>query len=225
MENNSSDQKVIDLLSKLKNNQTAYPSDLLELRRQKYLQQAAHAGLGIGAGAGLKNTLKGRWPGLPPTAGTWLGTVLVVAIIAGVIIAAYLYRHKLVNLFETFLTTTRVQEVTALPVVTSPFPVTEISVVPTASLTKTPTVTPAPSITDDNNSNSNSNGNNDNNNDAGGGNSQAASTPDPNGNNSNNGNNGNHFGQTKQPPQETKEPKDTKVPNNVNPNTKVPKNK
>ena len=201
MENNSGDQKVIDLLSKLKNDQNAYPSDLLELRRQKYLRQAVQAvqaSLAIGAGAGLKNTLKGGGAKVTPTAGSLLEAALVVAIILEVSTAAYFYRHKLADLWETVLPTPSVQEVTPPPVVTSLLPVTEISVVPTASPTGTPTVTPAPSLTGDNPSNSNSNNNNDSSNNAGGGNNQVASTP------ARNGNNGNHFGQTKQPPQATK---------------------
>jgi hypothetical protein len=193
MEDNSGDQKVIDLLSKLKNDQNAYPSDLLELRRQKYLHQAVQASLAIGAGAGLKNTLKGGGAKVTPTAGTWLEAALVVAIILEVSTAAYFYRHKLADLLETVLPTPSVQEVTPPPVITSLLPVTEISVVPTASPTGTPTGTPAPSVTGDNPSNSN-----DSSNDVGGENNQVASTPVPN------GNNGNHFGQTKQPPQATK---------------------
>ncbi len=207
MEHNSGDQKVADLLSKLKNNQNAYPSDLLKLRRQKFLQQAAQAGLAMGTAAGLKNTLKGKGARLMRTPGTWLEVALVVAIVAEVSTAAYFYRHKLVNLLETFVTPT-VQEVISVPVVTSSLPATEISVVPTTTLTETPTVTPVPSVTGDTITNNNSNSNTDNNNDASGGNNPSASTPAPN------GNNGNHFGQTKQPPQATKEPKDTKVPKN-----------
>jgi len=204
MEDNSGDQKVIDLLSKLKDDQSAYPSELLELRRRKYLQQAVKASWAIGAGAGLKNTLKAGGARLTLTAGTWVEVALVVAIVAEVSTAAYLYRHKLVNLFDPVVTNPRVQEVTSSPVVVSLLPATERSVVPTATLTETPavTVTLAPSVTGDNNGNSNSNGNN--NNDAGGGNNQTASTPVPDENNRNNGNNGNHFGQTKQPPQATK---------------------
>lgn len=214
MENNSGDQKVLDLLSKLKDNQNAYPSELLRLRRQKFLQQAGQAGLGMGTAAGLKNTLKGKGTRLATTAGKWLEVALVVAIVAEVSMAGFFYRHKLVNLLETFATTPVVQEPVSVPGVTSPFPATEISVVPTATPTGTPTVTPVPSVTGNTITNNNGNDNTDNNNDASGGNNPSASTPAPNGNNENNGNNGNHFGQTKQPPQATKDPKDTKVPRN-----------
>jgi hypothetical protein len=211
MENNSGDQKVIDLLSKLKNNQNAYPSDRLRLRRQKFLQQAAQAGLAMGAAAGLRNTLKAKGTRLAPTAGKWLEVALVVAIVAEVSMAAYFYRHKLVDFLETFVTTPVVQKAISVPGVTSPFPATEMSVVPTATPTGTPTATPAPGVIGDVITNNNSNDNTDNNNDASGGNNPSASTPVPN---ENNGNNGNHFGQTKQPPKATKEPKDTKVPKN-----------
>jgi hypothetical protein len=203
MENNPGDQKVIDLLSKLKNDQSSYPSELLELRRRKYMQKAVQVGFAIGAGAGLKNILKGGGARLTPTASTWLEVALVVAIVAEVSTAAYFYRHKLNNLFGVFLTTPGVQEVTPPPVVTSLLPVTEISVVPITTGTETPTATSTLSDTVDNNSNSNESSNNSN-----GGNNQAASTPVPN------GDNGNHFGQTKQPPELTKAPKDIKVPKN-----------
>ena len=219
MEDNSNDQKVIDLLSKLKDDNNVYPLDLLESRRQKYLQRAAQVGLGIGTGTGLKNTLKGRRLGLPPAAGTWLEVALVVAIVAEAGAAAYFYRHKLADLLETVLATPGVQEVTPPPVITSSLPVTEISVAPTATVTGTPsaTGTPIPVVIDGTNSDGNTPGGNDINNNEG--NNPAASTPDPN------GNNGNHFGQTKQPPKATKEPKDTKVPNHEGSRIKIPKNK
>ena len=208
MENNPGDQKVIDLLSKLKNDQSAYPSELLELRRRKYMQKAVQVGFAIGAGAGLKNILKGGGARVTPTAGTWLEAALVIAIVLEVSTAAYFYRHKLADLLGTGLPTPGVQEVAPPPVVTSLLPLTEISVVPTVTGTETRTATPTLSDIIDNNSNSNSNGNNESSNSSSGGNNQAASTPAPN------GKNGNHFGQTKQPPESTNEPKDTKVPKN-----------
>jgi hypothetical protein len=221
VENDANDQKVIDLLSKLKDDNNVYPFDLLESRRQKYLQRAAQIGLGIGTGAGLKNTLKGRRPGLPPTAGTWLEAALVVAIVAEAGAAAYFYRHKLADLLETVIAAPGVQEVTPPPAIPSSLPVTEISVVPTLTVTGTPTATgtPIPVVTDGTNSNGNTPGGNDMNNNANEGNNPAASTPEPN------GNNGNHFGQTKQPPKATKEPKDAKVPNDEGSRTRIPKNK
>jgi hypothetical protein len=208
MENNPGDQKVIDLLSKLKNDESAYPSELLELRRRKYMQKAVQVGFAIGGGAGLKNILKGGAARVTPTAGTWLEAALVIAIVLEVSTAAYVYRNKLADLLKTGLPTPGVQEVAPPPVVTSLLPATEISVVPTVTGTETRTATPTLSDIIDNNSNSISNGNNESSNYSSGGNNQAASTPAPN------GNNGNHFGQTKQPPQSTKEPKDTKVPKN-----------
>lgn len=220
MENNYNDQKVIDLLSKLKNGNNDYPSNLLESRRQKYLQQVAQFGLGIGVGAGLKSTLKGRGSELSPTAGSWLEAVLVIAIVAEASTAAYLYRGKLTDLVQTFLATPTVQEVTSPAVISSPLP--EISIVPTqtvtATATPTATGTPIPTIIQDN-GNSDSSASDNHSTSTGGGTHQVGSTPDPK------GNNGNHFGQTKQPPQATKQPKDTKAPNDQSANTKVPKNK
>jgi len=43
MELTPDDQKVVDLLSKLKNSNGKYPSDILEARRQAYLKQVEEA--------------------------------------------------------------------------------------------------------------------------------------------------------------------------------------
>ena len=53
MDNLSEDQKIVDLLTKLKNSNGGYPSDMLAARRRTYLRQMANVGLGIGIGAGL----------------------------------------------------------------------------------------------------------------------------------------------------------------------------
>ena len=220
MEHNPNDQKVIDLLSKLKDDSTVYPSELLEWRRQKYLRQAAHLGLGMGAGAALKNALKSRGPGLPPTAGTWVEIALVLAIVAEAGTAAYLYRHKLSNLARTDLTTSTARVVTSEPVVPSPLP--ELSMVPAFTVTIDPTATgtPLPSFVEDYRNTGGVNSNNtaetagaNDSNYPGGGKDQTGPTPGPNDNKGNdNGNNGNHYGQTKQPPDPIKAPKETKTP-------------
>ncbi|HEX6269406.1 MAG TPA: hypothetical protein VFZ43_04165 [Anaerolineales bacterium] len=235
METNANDQKVIDLLSKLKDDNDVYPFELMELRRQKYVRQAAQIGIGIGVGEGLKNTLKGRGPGLPPAAGSWLEAALVVAIVVEAGAAAYFYRHRLGDLVETVFATPSVvatssaREVIPPPVLASPLSATEISVEPTLTVTNTPTLisTPIPGIsnTDNGVGNTNTPGSNDVDNSTGNNpaeeNSPPVSTPDPKGNN---GDNGNHYGQTQQPPEVTKGPQDTKVPNNEDSKTKDPKN-
>ena len=51
------DKRVFELLSKLKNSNVTYPSDILAARREAYLKQVANV-LGIGIGTGIKNFLK-----------------------------------------------------------------------------------------------------------------------------------------------------------------------
>lgn len=107
------DKKVIDLLSKLKNSDGAYPSDILTARRQGYLRQVANIGLGIGVGAGLKNVAKsGNGAG---TVATITSKILETALIAAIAIeagaAAYLYRDKIADLIRNYTSSANVQEV------------------------------------------------------------------------------------------------------------------
>ena len=201
MEHDPKDQKVVDLLTKLKNANGGYPSEMLESRRQTYLNHMAGLGLGAGLGAAFKNAAKkGGGSGFsPPTAGTLLEVALVVAIVAEAGTLAYFYRDKVADFFQSFAATSNTQEVASPPVLTSPFPELEISgvpvsAVPTGTTAEMPASTPVPGLTDDltvNNS---------------GGANLTSSTPIPN------GNNGNHYGQTPKP-ERTKDKNNNKPPN------------
>ncbi len=115
MQLNPNDQKVIDLLSKLKVSNGAYPSEIYAARRQAYLKQVASVGLGIGGvGAGLKNAAKSG-NGATGTVATVTSKILETALIAAIAIeagtAAYLYRDKIAELVRTYTGSSTVQEV------------------------------------------------------------------------------------------------------------------
>ena len=200
------DKEIVRLLTKLKDADGKYPTDLFAARRQRYLKQMGQIGLGMGVGAGLKNAGKvGKAPALASTTSTILESALVVAIVAETGIVAYFYRDKLAEIVQKITKESRVQEVA-----TSPSPVHAgqviqgvnpspaiISTLPSTTLSASPTIiepssTPIPNLVEQNNS------------------VNASSTPSPN------VNNGNHYGQTPKP-QRTKEPKDN------NNNDKPPK--
>ena len=196
------DKEIVRLLTKLKDVDGKYPTDLLASRRRHYLKQMGQIGLGMGMGAGLKSAVNaGKAPVLSSTTSTILESALVVAIVAETGTVAYFYRDKLAEIVQNITKESRVTEVA-----TSPSPVhggqkiqgvtaspAINSTLPSATLSVSPTIielssTPIPGFVEENNAIS------------------ASSTPAPNVNNGNNGNNGNHYGQTPKP-QRTKEPK------------------
>jgi len=183
------DQKVVDLLSKLKDTNGGYPSEMFASRRQTYMKQVANIGLGVGAG--LKNTTKGGNGSGATT--TITGKILEVALVAAIAIeagtAAYLYRDKIADLIQDYTVSSDVQ-IEAPPAEDTNnilVETMETSSV-TATLSSTPSViassTPAPNIVGNNNTNLNNNSAT---------NMSVNSTPNPG------GNNGNHFGQTPKP--------------------------
>jgi hypothetical protein len=207
MEFDPKDEQVVQLLTKLKNVNGDYPPEMLESRRQVYLKNMAGLGLGTGFRGALKNTVKnGNSAGFAaPSMGTLLEAALVVAIVAETSTLAYFYRDKVAHFFQSFSTTSNVQEIASPPIVNSPWVElgmsgTPTAVFPTGTVLGIPTGTPVPGLTGDllgNNSNPTLTG----------------STPVPN------GNNGNHYGQTPKPDR-------TKVNNgNGNNNDKPPKDK
>ena len=185
------DEKVVELLSKLKNSNGDYPSDMFASRRRTYLKQVANVGLGIGIGAGFKNAAKGG-NGAGATA-TITSKILEVALVTAIAIeagtAAYLYRDKIADVVKTYTNPANIQ--VAVPTTddiasTNPALV-EIIESPSASATPgTPSMTPSgtqsPEVAVNNNGNNGT-----------GTNVSSNSTPDPG------GNNGNHFGQTPKP--------------------------
>jgi len=217
MELNPDDKKVIDLLSKLKDSNGAYPSDIFAARREAYLKQVANAGLGLGIGAGIKNILKGS-SNNAGTVTTVTGKILEAALIAAIAIEAgtiaYVYRDKIADLVRTYTSSSNVQEV-ASPSTAPSSPISEMIVtteVPSITVTTpfgTVTITagtPSPEIAGNNNTGTPSP-------DATGNNNTGISSPETVGDTSNNtgsgvgvnttpkpnGNNGNHYGQTPKP--------------------------
>ena len=217
MEFDPQDEKIVELLTKLKGANAEYPSEMLESRRQTYRNQMAGLGLGVGLEAVLKNAAKnGNGGGFtPPTAGPLLEVALVVAIIVEAGTLAFFYRDRVVDFFKSTSTTPATQEVTSPPVSTFSFPTMEVSIsaipteslagiaataatqevsppvstfsFPTESLAGIVASTATPGAPGDLNINSPE-----------GGATQVStnSTPNPN---VNNGNNGNHYGQTPKP--------------------------
>ena len=188
------DKEIVRLLTKLKDTDRKYPSDLFAARRQGYLRQMGEIGLGIGAGAGIKNLAKGgKVPVLSSATSTVLESALMVAIVAETGTVAYFYRDKLADLFQTITkevdgqeitpppvhTEQAIQGITPSPAVTATLPSSTLSVSPTGTEL---TSTPPPGAVEDTTISTNS-------------------TPAPN------GNNGNHYGQTPRP-ERTKDPKD-----------------
>ena len=187
------DKEIVRLLTKLKDTDGKYPSDLFAARRQGYLRQMGEIGLGIGAGAGIKNLAKGgKVPVLSSATSTVLESALMVAIVAETGTVAYFYRDKLADLFQTITkevdgqeitpppvhTERAIQGITPSPAVTATLPSATLSVSPTGTEL---TSTSLPGAVEDNTISTNS-------------------TPAPN------GNNGNHYGQTPRP-ERTKDPK------------------
>lgn len=203
MENLPEDQKIVDLLTKLKNSNGAYPSDMLAARRKTYLRQMANVGLGLGIGAGLGQAAKGG-NGAGVAASTVASKVLETVLIAAIVIeagtVAYLYRDKIAEAVSALSGAPAVQEV-ASPSEEPSGPVLEIEATetPVVTVSETPSVIPSgsPSLElageDDQNGDHNGPGNTG----ANGGVSVNA-TPDPG------GNQGNQYGLTPKP-ERTKE--------------------
>lgn len=194
MELASEDKKIIDLLSKLKDLNGTYPSDILAARRQVYIKQISSAGLGIGVGAEIKNATKiGSGTGTVATvASKILETVLIAAIVIEAGAIAYIYRDKIADIIRTYTGSSITQEpasssndasspssglVEKFPSATD----TMLSVTvttPSGTITVT-SGTPLPDSVGDNNDNNSGVGVN--------------ATPKPN------ENNGNHYGNTPKP--------------------------
>jgi hypothetical protein len=152
MDSNEIDDEVINLLTHLKSAESAYPADMMALRRQAYQSQIAALGIGMGAAGALGQTLKsgGRGFTLPPIAGTIIESILIVAIVAESAAAAYVNRDKIIDLFRTISqqsTGEEIEEVGDLSV-ESVVPTVELVLTSTAQLTETatPVGTPSPEL-------------------------------------------------------------------------------
>src|SRR5687768_9779788 len=135
MEFEPQDRKVVELLTKLKGANEDYPSDMLAARRQAFLNNMAGAGLGVGTGTALKQTLKngGGSGAAPITLGKILEAALLVAIVAEASVLAYFYRDKVVDVFRSITAPSQVQEIVSPPVATFSFPEVEISEIPSSA--------------------------------------------------------------------------------------------
>ena len=202
MENMYENQKVVDLLTKIKNSDGGYPSDMLAARRQIYLKQMANVGLGIGIGAGLNETLKGGGNGASATT-TVASKVLEMALIAAIALeagtAAYLYREKLAKAVRSYFSAPAVQELSASSEndSSSRLEISEVvgtpSVIASETPSRTPVAPPSTSVSAGDNQNSDSQNNNGSSETNTNTSVNANATPNPN------GNNGNHYGQTPMP--------------------------
>ncbi|NJC95371.1 MAG: hypothetical protein C3F07_21520 [Anaerolineales bacterium] len=198
------EEHVLNLLKSLKQAENNYPSELLQTRRDLFAKQVASAAiLTHSAGNGGGSSAAGAGQGSAGTAasstaigssiGTILEVALVVAIVAEAGVAAYIYREKIADFFNSFLSpnsevVTNPSDDLSLPVTgdvnITDTPVTETPIV---TVTVSPYDTPvAPSQVIDASG-------------SGAGTVQAPSTPNPTDDNP-----GLHLGQTKQP---TKAPK------------------
>ena len=211
MKNRISEKDVLQLLTSLKNSDNSYPKDMIESRRSNFAKQAAAMAVLMEAGvSGANSTSAGQSASTASTAssgssaagiggasmGKILETALVIAIIAEAGVAAYIYREKIAEFFNSIFNPQAEQ--VANPPNNSPDlnsnsqPGTEFSTeTPVVTVSETPIppgYTPAVQADDSDN-----------------GDSQVSSTPAPT-----NDDNGLHLGQTKQP---TKQPNKNKDKN------------
>lgn len=148
MENPPEDQKVVDLLTKLRDSNGAYPSDMLAARRRTYLRQMANIGLGIGIGAGLGHAAKGGGNGAGVATSTVASKILETILVAVIVIeagtVAYLYREKIAYAVRSYLGAPAVQEV-ASPSDETSGSVPEIEAIgtPLVTVSETPSATPS----------------------------------------------------------------------------------
>jgi len=147
MEFEPSNDEVVKLLMKLKSGNGAYPPELLAARKARYLQQVVQVGIAAGTGMGIKEILKGgKGPGIPPTVGTLLEAILVVAIVAEAGSLGYFYKDKLAELLNISLGEPKVEQSSNPPAVTSPMPQLQSTPSPIVTETQTPLGSPSPII-------------------------------------------------------------------------------
>jgi hypothetical protein len=147
MEVDPNKDEVIDLLTKLKSTNGAYPPELLAARRARYLQQVAQVSVAAGAGMGIKEVLKGtKAAGASSMTGTFLEIALVVAIVAEAGALGYIYRDKLAELLNISLHKPRVEQTVNPAGDQSSGVELETTTTPALTATATPIGTPSPVI-------------------------------------------------------------------------------
>jgi hypothetical protein len=209
MENLHEEQRVVDLLRKLKDSSGggSYPSDMLAARRRTYMRQMANVGLGIGLGVGLKNMAKGGSNGASGASAATskvLEIVLIAAIAIEASTAAFLYRDKILDAIRSSGNgpTAPVASVPSLEEASSSAPAV-IEILPTIMPTLSGTPSGTPSSTPGTSTTSVAGGNNQNSNDPTNNTSVGANTG-INANATPHPNNGNQYGLTPKP-ERTKE--------------------
>ena len=201
MSSKISDKDVLKLFTSLKRAENQYPQDMIKSRRDTFAKQAAAmAILAKVGGNATASTATGQAASTASSSAAGVGgvsmstlleTALVIAIVAEAGVAAYAYREKIAEFFNSIFSP-KVEQVVNPPdnsssdIIAGDANTTET---PEGTLTVTETPSP-PGFVDPE-----SPDNNDNNN----GDTQVASTQAPT-----DDNNGLHLGQTKQPA--TKEP-------------------
>lgn len=196
MELDQKDFDVVQLLAKLKTSEPPYPSELLALRRQGYVQRVAEIGLGLGIPSGGKTSTKaGGSAGATTSISGIIEMALALAIVAEAGAAAYIYRNQIADFIRSFSPHTEVSEVVPPSENATPLPeiigtaLPETTETPPVTFTTTSTTVPTNFLTAVVENNDETDNQSD---------IQAASTPDLK------DNNGNHFGQTPKP-ERTKE--------------------
>jgi len=206
MKSKVSDKDVLQLFTSLKSMENGYPQNLIESRRDNFTKQAAamlvlmkvgrNGASSTGRAAASTTTNSTPAVGGGMSMSTLLETVLVVALVVEAGVAAYIYRDKIAEFFNSTFRpkveqTTNPNNNPSPDLVTNDESTAEFTKTPEATLTVTGTSlvidTPVPSGLINSTSQ---------NNDQNGG-VQPGSTPVPT-----DGNSGLHLGQTKQPTQD-----------------------
>lgn len=201
MKQKFNDTDVVHLLANLKAAENNYPADMIRSRRDAYLKQAAAMSVLVetGGDATMGGTSGGASAG-SASMGKLLEIALVTMIVVEAGVAAYVYRDKIAEFFNSTLA----PKVEVVPSPPESFP-SEVpadeeafTMTPAATPTFTVTVTetPAPVATISPAAGNNEAGITDSANSA---DAQIVSTPNPKDKN----NSGLHLGQTKQPTKDT----------------------
>ena len=127
---NPSQNEIVNLLSKLKNETPEYPSDLFAARKAAFIEQAIAIQFngpkqgGKGGGDGGSSSLggsggSGALGGMSTAQGFLLQAVIGVWIIAGMLTAAYVFRDQIIDLLQD---NGFIVETTQAPFIDSPAP-------------------------------------------------------------------------------------------------------
>ena len=129
--------KIIELLAELKQKTPEYPPELLEARKQSFLQQAisinlqgkgpgGESGASSGGGGSGSSGGSGVFGGMSAVQGILLQATIGVWIIAAMLTAAYIFRNQIVDLLQgnetVNIEVTEAPPAVAAPAITEPPP-------------------------------------------------------------------------------------------------------